>query len=268
MSDERGRPRRAGAQPGLRTAAVQAALDSLAARRSADLGRPLRVLDVGGGTGGTAVPLRGRRARRHRRRPQPRRPRVPGPPGRRDRHLRAHPPRCRATPTPSVSSRAGGERPAFDLVCLHGTLKVVDDPGPRWPTRGVLAPDGTLSLVVAQRLPAAVGPDPGRGVRAGPGDARASRRALGRSDPSPRRFDESAERDLATVAGLTRVDSHGGRISATSCPRPWSTPRPSGPRCSRWRKSLASSRGTRCSATSGRAARGRDPGLTPAGKRP
>ena len=54
MSDERGRRRRAGALPGLRTAAVQAALDTLAARRSADLGRPLRVLDLGGGTGGQA----------------------------------------------------------------------------------------------------------------------------------------------------------------------------------------------------------------------
>ena len=57
MSDERGRHRRAGAQPGLRTAAVQAALDTFAHGRSVALGRPLRVLDLGGGTGGTAVPL-------------------------------------------------------------------------------------------------------------------------------------------------------------------------------------------------------------------
>ena len=57
MADERARSRRAGGPPGLRTAAVHGALDAFAARRSAELGRSLRVLDLGGGTGGTAVPL-------------------------------------------------------------------------------------------------------------------------------------------------------------------------------------------------------------------
>ena len=57
MADERGRARRPGTQPGLRTVAIQVALDALARRHGAALGRPLRVLDLGGGTGGTAVPL-------------------------------------------------------------------------------------------------------------------------------------------------------------------------------------------------------------------
>ncbi|MGL5860198.1 MAG: methyltransferase domain-containing protein, partial [Phycicoccus sp.] len=53
MPDERARVPRSG----WRTVAVQAVVDELAERRRRELGRVLRVLDLGGGTGGTAVPL-------------------------------------------------------------------------------------------------------------------------------------------------------------------------------------------------------------------
>ena len=57
----------------------------------------------------------------------------------------------------SVRDLADGSTPAFDIVCLHGTLEVVDDPDVALAgIAAVLAPGGTLSLVVAQRLPAAL----------------------------------------------------------------------------------------------------------------
>ena len=56
MADEHRRGRR-GAPTSLRTAAVQVSVQALAADRQQALGRPLRVLDLGGGTGGLAVPL-------------------------------------------------------------------------------------------------------------------------------------------------------------------------------------------------------------------
>ena len=51
------RARRSSAASTLRTAAVWATVSEAAAGQSAALGRPLRVLDLGGGTGGLAVPL-------------------------------------------------------------------------------------------------------------------------------------------------------------------------------------------------------------------
>lgn len=53
---QRRRPRR-GVETGLRTAAVWATVSDLVTQRQQELGRPLRVLDLGGGTGGLAVPL-------------------------------------------------------------------------------------------------------------------------------------------------------------------------------------------------------------------
>ena len=57
MSDERRRPRRGGLEGNLRTAAVWTQVRDLAKERQAELSRPLRVLDLGGGTGGLAVGL-------------------------------------------------------------------------------------------------------------------------------------------------------------------------------------------------------------------
>jgi S-adenosylmethionine-dependent methyltransferase len=218
VADERTRTRRAGAQPGLRTAAVQAAVDAVARRRSAELGRPLRVLDLGGGTGGTAVPLAAAGHDVTVVDPSPdalaslrRRAAETG------TTERIHP---LQGDTDSVGEPdAGGGRAAYDLVCLHGTLEVVDDPGTALANiASVLAPGGTLSLVVAQRLPAVL-------ARALAGQfARASailERPDGRwgdDDPAPRRFDEAEVLALLAAHGLTPVDSHGVRIFSDLVP--------------------------------------------------
>ena len=54
MADEQWRSRRGGVETSLRTSAVWAAVRDLVHARQDDLGRPLRVLDLGGGTGGLA----------------------------------------------------------------------------------------------------------------------------------------------------------------------------------------------------------------------
>jgi S-adenosylmethionine-dependent methyltransferase len=114
---------------------------------------------------------------------------------------------------------ADGGRPAYDLVCLHGTLEVVDDPDAALANiAAVLAPGGTLSLVVAQRLPAAL-------ARALAGQFARAKAILerpdgrwGDDDPAPRRFDEPAVRDLLAAHGLTTVQSHGVRIFSDLVP--------------------------------------------------
>ncbi len=218
MADERGRARRSGGQPRLRTAAVQAVLDAHAAARSAALGRPLRVLDLGGGTGGTAVPLAAAGHDVTVVDPSPdalaslrRRAAEAG------TSDRVHPVQG---DTDSVGEPGpDGARPAYDLVCLHGTLEVVDDADTALANvAAVLAPGGTLSLVVAQRLPAAL-------ARALAGQFARARAVLerpdgrwGDDDPAPRRFDEPEVLHLLRAHGLTPVDSHGVRIFSDLVP--------------------------------------------------
>jgi S-adenosylmethionine-dependent methyltransferase len=218
VADERVRSRRAGAQPGLRTAAVQAAVDALARRRSTELGRPLRVLDLGGGTGGTAVPLAAAGHDVTVVDPSPdalaslrRRAAETG------TSERIHP---LQGDTDSIGTpEAGGARPAYDLVCLHGTLEVVDDPDTALANvASVLTPGGTLSLVVAQRLPAVL-------ARALAGQFARAAAILehpdgrwGDDDPAPRRFDEATVLDLLAAHGLTPVDSHGVRVFSDLVP--------------------------------------------------
>ncbi|WP_392542302.1 class I SAM-dependent methyltransferase [Oryzobacter telluris] len=218
MADDRARTRRAPAQPGLRTVAVQAALDALAERRSAELGRPLRVLDVGGGTGGTAVPLAAAGHDVTVVDPSPdalaslrRRAAETG------TSARVHP--VQGDTDTVAQPGPDGERASYDLVCLHGTLEVVDDPATAVANlAAVLAPGGTFSLVVAQRLPAAL-------ARALAGQFARAQAILerpdgrwGDDDPAPRRFDESGVLELLAAHGLTPVDSHGVRIFSDLVP--------------------------------------------------
>lgn len=212
VTDERARAPRAWR----RTSVVQAVVDDLAARRRAELGRPLRVLDLGGGTGGTAVPLA---AAGHD---------VtvvdPSPDALASLRRRA----AEAGVGDAVHAVQGdtdsvGDLPSsaagFDLVCLHGTLEVVDDPGAALGNvAGVLAPGGTLSLVVAQRLHAVL-------ARALAGELERARAVLqrpdgrwGEDDPAPRRFDEAAVLDLLRAHGLEPVTAHGVRVFADLVP--------------------------------------------------
>ena len=57
MAEDQRRGRRGGVDTSVRTSAVWDSVRDLVTRRSGELGRPLRVVDLGGGTGGLAVPL-------------------------------------------------------------------------------------------------------------------------------------------------------------------------------------------------------------------
>ena len=176
------------------------------------------MLDLGGGTGGTAVPLAvaghdvtavdpspDALASLRRRAAET------------DTSRRIHPVQGDTDPLGELA--AGGEPAAYDLVCLHGTLEVVDAPAAAMAgIATVLAPGGTLSLVVAQRLPAAL-------ARALAGQFARAQAILerpdgrwGGDDPAPRRFDENAVLDLLRTHGFTTVDSHGVRIFSDLVP--------------------------------------------------
>ncbi|MEP6854902.1 MAG: methyltransferase domain-containing protein, partial [Pedococcus sp.] len=192
-----------------RTTAVQRVLDAHVRQQQVALGRPLRVLDLGGGTGGTAVPLAvaghdltvvdpspdalfslRRRAAEH---------------GVGDRV------RALQGDADTVGGLLGdGADAAFDLVCLHGTLEVVDDPAAAvGAVAGLLAPGGTFSLVVAQRLHAVLTHAlAGRLERAKAVLERPDGR-WGDGDPAPRRFDEADVRALLRDHGLTPVHVQG-----------------------------------------------------------
>jgi SAM-dependent methyltransferase len=211
VPEEQRRARRAATA--LRTAALWSAVHELAQTHAEVLGRPLRVLDLGGGTGELAVPLA------------------------------ELGPTLIASVTvvdPSPDALAALERRAaesgvsdrvtalqgdadtladalpergFDLVCCHGVLEVVDDPATT--LRAVteaLASDGYLSLLVAGRLAAVVG-------RALAGEFAQARAVLsspdgrwGSTDPLPRRFDVHQLQALAAQTGLHVQRWHGVRL--------------------------------------------------------
>jgi S-adenosylmethionine-dependent methyltransferase len=180
------------AQPPARTAAIWAALDPLVTA-----GTPLRVLDVGGGSGMFAVPLAqlGHQvtvvdpsadalATLHRRAATVGAgDRVRGVQGDGDRMLTALP--------------AGD---LFDLVLCHFVLEVVDDPASTLrQIAGVLRPGGQLSTASANRAGAVLA----RAVGGHPVEARAlltgQDPAPSRGGPARRRF--SPDELLALIAG-------------------------------------------------------------------
>ncbi len=218
MTDERQRTRRHGVDTGLRTAAVWASVDAVVQRRSAELGRPLHVLDLGGGTGGLAVPLAAAGQQVTVVDPSPdalaslrRRAAETGPPDAVER--------ITAVQGDADSLRAilGEQRP--DLICCHGTLEHVDDPaGTLQRVAEVLAAGGVLSLVAAGRLAAVLS-------RALAGEFDQARAVLdspdgrwGAGDPMPRRFDTAGLLALVEQAGLDTMDVHGVRLFSDLVP--------------------------------------------------
>lgn len=207
MAEEQ-RIRRTGVEGSIRTAAVWQVVAASTRRRQEHLGRPLRVLDLGGGSGGFAVPL-----------------------------AQAGHDVLVVDPSPdalaSLARRAGeagvsdrirglqGDSAALvdlvaepvDLVCCHGVLEYVDDPGATISAlHDVLAPGGVVSLLVAQRLAAVVS-------RALAGQFDAARTALvspdgrwGEDDPLPRRFDVEQIHERLVASGLTPVSTQGVRV--------------------------------------------------------
>ena len=191
MADDR--RRRGSTQTSPRTAAIWSAVHDLAADRQRELGRPLRLLDLGGGTGGMAVPLAeaghsvtvvdpsadALAALRRRAADAGLEDRVVATQG----------------DSETLPTIVGTER--VDLVTCHGTLEHVDDPATALAgISAVLRPGGYLSVVVAQRLAAVL-------ARALAGRFAEAERALlsddgrwGPGDPLPRRFDAAGLRDL------------------------------------------------------------------------
>lgn len=215
MSDERRPARRRGVESNLRTAAVWSEVSTLTTERQRELGRALRVLDLGGGTGGLAVPLA----------EQGHTVTVVDPSADALASLR------RRSAESSASARISAVQGdadtlsevlaagSVDLVCCHGTLEVVDDPDTTLcRIADVLAPGGYLSLVTAQRLAAVV-------ARALAGRFDQARAALaspdgrwGSGDPMPRRFDQGDVVARLGRAGFTVEAIHGVRIFSDLVP--------------------------------------------------
>jgi S-adenosylmethionine-dependent methyltransferase len=194
----------------VRTAVVWDTLDALVAEQVAALGRPaLDVVDVGGGTGGLAVPLAGlghtvtvvdpspdalaalqRRAA--------------------DAGVAA---RIRAEQGDAGALVAVVGASSADLLLCHGVLEYVDDPKAAVVDMlEVLRPQGLVSVLVAQRLGALL-------ARALSGRFGAALRVLedpqgrtGPDDPLPRRFDRAWLLALFDAEPVRLRAVHGVRL--------------------------------------------------------
>ncbi len=183
---------------------LRAALADLASSRA----EPLTVLDVGGGTGGFAVPLAelgysvivldpspdalaalSRRA-------------ADAKVGARIRPVQADASELEQLPELRV-----------DALCCHGVLEYIDEPDAALRSMAqVLRPGGVLSLVVAQRVAAVA-------ARALLGRFNEARQVIsdadgrwGPGDPLPRRFDAHRVRSLAEKNGFSPLSLHGIRF--------------------------------------------------------
>ena len=176
-------------------------------------GEPARIVDVGGGTGGFAVPLAQLGHRVEVIDPSP-------------DALAALDRRAREA---DVADRVTGQQGDLadlatlvdeaDLVLCHGVLDVVDDPAAALATiASVLRPGGHLSLLVAQRHAAVV-------ARAMAGHFQAARDLL--DDPTAggrgsarggHRFTADELAPMLTTAGLSTVTVHGVRVFADLVP--------------------------------------------------
>ncbi|NUO91186.1 MAG: class I SAM-dependent methyltransferase [Dermatophilaceae bacterium] len=205
MPDDQPRQRRGAARP----SAVVSAVGRIADECGERLGRPLEVLDLGGGTGGVAVPLAEAGHRVTVVDPSPdalaslaRRAREAGIEG-------------RVTGVQGDGDSLYGILAGrhVDLVCCHGTLEFVDDPAAT--LRAIaqaLGQDGVLSLLVSGRLAVVF-------AKAIAGEFTQARAALvdpsgrwGSTDPLPRRFDVEQLETLLADAGFTDVVVRGTNI--------------------------------------------------------
>ena len=215
MAEDQRRGRRGGVDTSVRTSAVWDSVRDLVTRRSGELGRPLRVVDLGGGTGGLAVPIAALGHHVTVVDPSPDAlaalTRRAGDAGVADRVVAVQ---GDAATLVEVHPSADA-----DLVCCHGTLEVVDDPAATMrAVAAVLADGGHVSLLVAQRLAVVL-------ARALSGHFAQAHHALtsedgrwGPGDPLPRRFDAAGVAALVSDAGLTVQDSHGVRIFSDLVP--------------------------------------------------
>jgi len=199
----------------LRTVALWDAVEALATGLAAECDRSLRVLDLGGGTGGMAVPLAGLGHTVTVVDPSPDAlaalTRRAADAGVADRIAAFQGDGDSLSDLPA----AGG----FDLACCHGTLEVVDVPADTLTAlAAILRPGGALSLVVAGRLAAVM-------ARALAGDFTAAKEALtrpdgrwGTGDPLPRRFDSATLQSLLAATGFSQTTVTGLRVFSDLVP--------------------------------------------------
>lgn len=214
--DQRRSARRGGVDTAIRTAAIwKSVLAAVASRPDgADAGptRPLRVVDLGGGTGGLAVPLAelGYAVTVV----------DPSPDALASLERRAHEvgvaDRIVALQGDAATLPDLVPPGEADLVTCHGVLEVLDDDAAvaaaAQALAGTLAPGGILSVVAAGRLAAVLG-------RALGGRFEQAQTALvsndgrwGPGDPMPRRFDAQQLQDVLSAAGLQVERVHGVRL--------------------------------------------------------
>ena len=200
---------RADPRSAIRTAVVWEALDVLLLERRSAVGRDLDVVDLGGGTGGFAVPIArlGHRVTVV----------DPSPDALAALQRRADEAGV-ADLVQAVQGDAGDlagiiAPGSVDLVLCHGVLEYVDDPqAAALAAVRALRPGGFASLLVAQRLGAML-------ARALAGRFTEAQRLLtdpaGRSsdaDPLPRRFDQAAILGLLSGTGVRVREIHGVRL--------------------------------------------------------
>lgn len=221
MPDSQSSPAGVPAGPNVRTAAISESVHALAAERQRELGRPLVILDLGGGTGGLAVPLAlaghhvhvldpsadALASLQRRAREQGLEDAAPG-----AGTIRAIQGDAETIADVATVRELVDGRP-IDLICCHEALEWVDDPASTIRAiAAILAPGGALSLVTSGRLAAVLG-------RVLAGRFAQAQRALmskdgrwGDADPMPRRFDTAAIIELLTASGFAITDVHGVRI--------------------------------------------------------
>lgn len=194
----------------VRTAVVWETLDALLAEQVAAVGRPsLDVVDVGGGTGGLAVPLA---ALGHSVLVVDPSPDALAALQRRaaDAGVAA---RIRAEQGDAGALAAVVGASSADLLLCHGVLEYVDDPKAAvLDMLDVLRPQAMVSILVAQRLGALL-------ARALSGRFSSALRVLedpqgrtGPDDPMPRRFDRAGLLALFEAAPLRLRAVHGVRL--------------------------------------------------------
>lgn len=171
-------------------------------------GRPLRIVDVGGGTGGFSAPLA--EAGHH----------VtvvdPSP----DALASA----ARRAADAGVSGRLAAlqgdadgladliEPGSVDLVLCHAVLEVVDDPARvAQALKATLRPGGAASVVVANRAATVL-------ARAVSGRVADALSQFSGTAGGPRRFDVASATELLATAGLTVEQVHGVRVIADLVP--------------------------------------------------